>query len=454
MPLVSRNPTDGALIQVFEPWDTADIVATLERSVRAFREWRETPFEQRAASMRRLASLLREGREEHAVLMAREMGKPVTQGLAEADKCAWVCEYYADHAQRFLAPEHAESDGRTAYVRFDPLGPLLAVMPWNFPFWQVFRCAVPAVMAGNTVLLKHASNVTLCALRIEELFRAAGFPEDVFRTLVIESAHVEAVIAYPAVAAVTLTGSGPAGRAVARTAGEALKKTVLELGGSDPFIVLDDADTEAAAKTAAVARCINSGQSCIAAKRFIVTPGAADTFLPLFFEAMQTLRLGDPMDPATDIGPLAREDLLEELDAQVRNTLAQGASLLLCGHRLPARGFFYSPAVLDGVRPGMPAYAEELFGPVASVIRAGDEDEAVAIANDTPFGLGASVWTRDAVRGEAMAARIEAGSVFVNGMVKSDPRLPFGGVKMSGYGRELGAFGIREFVNIKTVWVA
>ncbi len=454
MSLISINPSSGKEIERFRTYDEDEIALAVQEAYEAFKIWRRTAFTERSDRMRAAADLLRRDRERHAVTMAKEMGKPVAQGAAEIDKCARVCDFYAEHAERMLAPESASSDGSMAYVRFDPIGPVLAVMPWNFPFWQVFRFAAPALMAGNTALLKHASNVTRCALNIEETFSGAGFPQNAFRTLPIESAAVESVIRNPLVAAATLTGSEAAGAAVASAAGSVVKKCVLELGGADPFIVLDDADMEAAASTAATARCINGGQSCIAAKRFIVTPGAAGAFIDRFVSAMSAKRVGDPLDPAVDIGPLAREDLLLELDAQVKASVASGARLLLGGERLPDRGAFYPPTVLDEVSPGMPAWSEELFGPTAAVIRARDEDHAIDIANATEFGLGASIWTADTARAEALAARIEAGSVFINGLVKSDPRLPFGGIRKSGFGRELGTYGIREFVNIKTVWIA
>src|SRR5713101_1374978 len=386
--------------------------------------------------------------------MALEMGKPVTQGEAEVEKCAWGCEYYAEHAARFLAPEPRETDAARSYVRFDPLGPVLAVMPWNFPFWQVFRFAAPALMAGNAGILKHASNVPRCALEIERVFRAAGLPEGLFGTVLVGPAAVPALIADARIRAVTLTGSDRAGSQVAEQAGRHLKKTVLELGGSDPFIVLEDADLERAATTAVEARLINSGQSCIAAKRFIVVEHVAERFLERFTSEMRARRVGDPLDPATQVGPQARLDLRENLHRQVQESVKRGARLVLGGQVPAGQGAFYPPTVLIAVEPGMPAFDQETFGPVAAVIRAKDEADAIRLANASPYGLGASVWTADVKRGERVAREIDAGSVFVNALVKSDPRLPFGGVKRSGYGRELSQYGLREFVNIKTVWLA
>jgi succinate-semialdehyde dehydrogenase/glutarate-semialdehyde dehydrogenase len=404
--------------------------------------------------MSRAAALLRERREEYAALMATEMGKPVLQGSAEVEKCAWVCDYYAEHAERFLAAEAVDSDASRSYVAYQPLGVILAVMPWNFPFWQVFRFAAPSLMAGNTAVLKHASNVMGCALAIESVFQESGFPEDVFRTLVIESNRVREVIHSPLVRAVTLTGSGPAGRAVGAAAGAELKKTVLELGGSDPYIVLEDADLDVAVPACVDSRLINSGQSCIAAKRFVVVDPVRDEFEDRYVTHMMTKKRGDPLDEAVDVGPQARADLRDELHQQVMRSIRQGARAVLGASMPEGPGAFYPPTVLTDVRPGMPAYEEELFGPVAAIIAARDEAEAIRVANDTPFGLGAAVFTRDVERGERIAVQeLAAGSCFVNAVVKSDPRLPFGGIKESGYGRELAVFGIREFVNVKTVYV-
>jgi succinate-semialdehyde dehydrogenase/glutarate-semialdehyde dehydrogenase len=453
MALESINPATGELLEVFDEWSPAKTKGVIEEVDVAWQSWRKTPFALRAELMRAAAAVLRAGSDEYARIMALEMGKPIGDGRGEVEKCAWVCEFYADNAEKFLADEQAQSDGSKAYVAFRPIGTVLAVMPWNFPFWQVFRFAAPALMAGNTGVLKHSSNVPRSALAIEDVFRRAGFPANVFRTLMIGSGQVEAVIEEESVKAVTLTGSDIAGRKVAAKAGQMLKKTVMELGGSDPFIVLEDADLETAATVGARARCINSGQSCIAAKRFIVVDSAYEAFIERFRAAMAALVVGEPLDEATQVGPQAREDLMRELHAQVEASVEMGAELLLGGAPLDRKGYFYPPTILAALKPGMPAYHEELFGPVASVIRVRDEQEAVAVANASPFGLGGSVWTADSARGEAVAARIEAGAVFVNGLVKSDPRLPFGGVKTSGYGRELSHYGIREFVNIQTIWV-
>jgi succinate-semialdehyde dehydrogenase / glutarate-semialdehyde dehydrogenase len=450
----SFNPATGEVLKDYPEHTDAEVAAALARAVGTFESWRKVPFAERSLLMHRAAQELRDRRDEHAALMTAEMGKTFASARAEAEKCALCCDFYAERAEAFLAPEAVATDASRSLVRYDPIGPVLAVMPWNFPYWQVFRFAAPALMAGNVGLLKHASNVPGCALAIEEIFRRARFPEGCFQTLMIGSRAVEAVIRQEAVRAVTLTGSEPAGVAVASAAGACLKKTVLELGGSDPFVVLADADVPRAAKAAAMARCINNGQSCIAAKRFIVVEEVAGAFEDAFLAAMAALKVGDPMDLSTDVGPMAREDLLAELHDQVERSVRAGAVLRLGGKRVDGPGAFYPPTVLTGVRPGMPAFDEETFGPVAAVVRAVDEADAIALANRSAFGLGASLWTSDLERGEALARRIETGSVFVNGPVKSDPRLPFGGVKRSGYGRELSAFGIREFVNIKTVWIA
>jgi acyl-CoA reductase-like NAD-dependent aldehyde dehydrogenase len=385
--------------------------------------------------------------------MTQEMGKPISQAEAEVAKCAMTCDWFADHAAALLDPEPVATEAAASFVRFDPLGVVLAIMPWNFPFWQVIRCAAPALAAGNTVVLKHASNVPGCALALEDAFRKAGFPEGAFTTLMIPARAVGDVIAHPAVRAVSLTGSEAAGRQVAALAGASLKKTVLELGGSDAFVVLADADVEHAARQAAAARTINNGQSCIAAKRFIVEEPVAARFESAFIESMAVLRMGDPRDRTVQVGPLARRDLVDELAHQVRRTVAAGAMLRLGGRRQTGSGCFFPPTVLTGVLPGMAAFDEETFGPVAPVTRARDAEQALELANCSRYGLGGSIWTADAERGCALAARFEAGAVFVNETVKSDPRLPFGGVKDSGYGRELAAFGLREFVNVKTVWV-
>ncbi|UFS69394.1 NAD-dependent succinate-semialdehyde dehydrogenase [Geomonas sp. RF6] len=453
MAIQSINPATGKVLDTFEEWTAEKTAHVVSQVHKAWLEWRNSSFAERAAVMKGAAEVLRHNRDEFAQLMALEMGKPIRQGRDEVEKCAWGCEYFAENAEAMLAPESANSDGSAAYVAFRPLGVVLAIMPWNFPFWQVFRFAAPALMAGNTAVLKHSSNVPLTALAIEQVFVRAGFPEDVFRTLLVSSSHAEEVLENPLVRAVSLTGSSDAGRHVARRAGELLKKSVLELGGSDPFVVLDDADLDSAARIAAKARCFNSGQSCIAAKRFIVERSVYGPFLNRFRTAMASLVVGDPMEERTEVGPLARGDLREALHEQVLDAVQHGAELALGGMIPHKDGFFYPTTVLSGVRPGMRAYHEELFGPVASVIPVRDDEEAIEVANDTPFGLGGSVWTRDTAKGEALAARIEAGAVFVNGMVKSDPRLPFGGIKDSGFGRELSRYGIREFTNVQTVWI-
>ena len=454
MALSSVNPSSGEVLESFEETAPAALERILARAWQAFLGWRTRTFTERAARMREAARLLRAKKAEYARLMALEMGKPVAQGEAGVEKCAWCCEYYAEHAARFLAEEPRETDAARSYVRFDPLGPVLAIMPWNFPFWQVFRFAVPALMAGNAGILKHASNVPRCALEIERLFRAAGLPEGLFGAVLVGPAAVPSLIADARVRAVTLTGSERAGSQVAERAGRELKKTVLELGGSDPFVVLEDADLPRAARTAAAARLVNSGQSCIAAKRFIVVEAVAGRFLDLFVGEMRARKMGDPLAPETEVGPQARADLRDALHRQVEESLKRGARLLLGGSVPRGRGAFYPPTILAAVDKGMPAFDEETFGPVAAVVRARDEEDALRLANDSAFGLGASLWTASRERAERLAPLVEAGSVFVNGLVKSDPRLPFGGVKRSGYGRELSEFGIREFVNVKSVWMA
>jgi succinate-semialdehyde dehydrogenase/glutarate-semialdehyde dehydrogenase len=448
------NPATEEVVALYEDHSAEELERRLAVADRAFRSWRSVSFAERSSLMTAAAALLRERSPEWSELMTVEMGKPIVASEAEVDKCAWVCDFYAEGAAGFLAEQPVETDAAASFVRFDPLGPVLAVMPWNFPFWQVFRFAAPALMAGNVGLLKHASNVPGCALAIERIFAEAGFPEGVFQTVLVGSGAVEALISDERVAAVTLTGSEPAGRAVAGEAGRRLKKSVLELGGSDPFVVLADADVAAAAKAAAVARTINSGQSCIAAKRFIVEEALAESFEAELTRAMESLAVGDPLARQTEIGPMARRDLLEEVHDQVVRGLAGGGVLLTGGELPEGPGYFYPPTVVAEVEPGNPLFDEEVFGPVAAVTRARDVRHAVDLANLSEFGLGASVWTADSDLGRRIAAEIEAGSVFVNEIVKSDPRLPFGGVKRSGYGRELAEFGIREFVNVKTVWVA
>jgi succinate-semialdehyde dehydrogenase / glutarate-semialdehyde dehydrogenase len=448
------NPATGKLVHTLPETPPGEIDGIVQHADRAFGAWRGTAFDERARRMRRAAEILRERAGAYARLMAEEMGKPVRDGRAEAEKCAWVCDYYAEHAERFLADEPIETDASASFVAFRPLGVVLAVMPWNFPFWQVFRFAAPGLMAGNAGLLKHASNVPGCALAIEEVFREAGFPEGLFRALLVGSERVAALIEHPLVRAATLTGSGPAGRAVAGAAGKNLKKTVLELGGSDPYVILEDADLDQAVETSVKSRLINSGQSCIAAKRFVVVEPVREAFERGFVERMARAVVGDPMDEATDVGPQARADLRDDLHRQVEETIALGARCLLGGEVPDREGAWYLPTVLTDVKPASPGYEEELFGPVASIIPVADEAEAIQVANDSTFGLGAAVFTRDVERGRRIAAdELEAGACFVNGLVKSDPRLPFGGIKESGYGRELSAFGIREFVNIKSVWI-
>ncbi len=454
MSLQSVNPATGEVLETFTAVSGRGLDGIIAQSHAAFLEWRTVPFKVRAERMRQAAQILRRRRAEFARTMTLEMGKPITQGEAEVDKCAWACDYYADSAEGFLAVQPRETDAKKSYVRFEPLGIVLAVMPWNFPFWQVFRFAAPALMAGNAGVLKHASNVPRCALQIEEVFREAGFPRGLFSTALIESSAVAGLIDDPRIVAVTLTGSELAGSKVAERAGREIKKTVLELGGSDPFIVLEDADLNVAANVAADARLVNSGQSCIAAKRFIVVEAVAEKFIPKFVDELRSRRMGDPLDRATQIGPQARLELRDELHRQVEESIKRGAQRLLGGEIPRGKGAFYPATLLVGVDKGMPAFDEETFGPVAAVIRAKDEADAVRLANDSRFGLGAALWTRDHTRAERLAAQIEAGAVFVNGLVKSDPRLPFGGIKKSGYGRELSEYGIREFVNIKSVWMA
>lgn len=452
MPLQSINPATGRLLEIFDSQSWAQAEAALEKTWQAFLSWRQSGFSERRGLLLLAAQILEKEKKDLARLMSNEMGKPILQAKAEIEKCTMVCVYYAENAEKILAPETIATDLGASYVRFEPLGPVLAVMPWNFPFWQVFRFAAPALMAGNVCLLKHASNVQGCAAAIEKIFRQAGFPEHVFANLRVGSAQVAALIAHPLVRAVTLTGSEQAGRQVAEQAGRNLKKVVLELGGSDPFIVLADAPMDICLPNAVNARMINNGQSCIAAKRFIVEAKILDRFRSDFVAAVSALKVGDPLDEGNDLGPLARADLVAELERQVGESVSRGVRILTGGTRLSDRpGFYFQPTVLGDVRPGMPAYDEELFGPVAALISARDADDAVRIANDTPFGLGASIWTRDLVQAEKLAAAIDAGMVFINGLVKSDPRLPFGGVKMSGFGRELSHYGIKEFVNIKTV---
>jgi succinate-semialdehyde dehydrogenase/glutarate-semialdehyde dehydrogenase len=451
--LRSIDPSNGKELATFPELDAAGIEAAVGRAWASRHAWRDAGMDLRTAVLRSVAGVLRAEKPRFAALMTSEMGKPIVEAEGEVEKCAWTATWIADNAARLLADEPIESTATRSYLRYQPLGVILAVMPWNFPFWQAFRAGLPALAAGNVMLLKHSSNVPQCALAIEDVFREAGVPKGVFQTLLIGSGPVEGIIADRRVAGVTLTGSEAAGELVASAAGKALKKSVLELGGSDPFIVLEDADVKTAATVACRARNQNNGQSCIAAKRFIVAQPIADEFEELFSKAVAALKVGDPMDRANQVGPLARADLVDDLERQVKESVKKGARVLAGGKRLDNDGNFFEPTVLVGVRPGMPVYDEETFGPVAAVIRVHDAEEALRVANDTDFGLGSSIWTNDVERGRLLAERIEAGMVFINGMVASDARLPFGGVKKSGYGRELSAHGIREFTNIQTVWV-
>jgi succinate-semialdehyde dehydrogenase/glutarate-semialdehyde dehydrogenase len=451
--LKSIDPSNGKELATFPELDAAGIEAAIERAYASRHAWRDAGLDLRTAFLRSVAGILRAEKPRFAALMTAEMGKPIVEAEAEVEKCAWTAAWIADNAARLLADEPIESTATKSYVRFQPLGVILAVMPWNFPFWQAFRAGLPALAAGNVMLLKHASNVPQCALAIEDVFREAGVPKGVFQTLLIGSGPVEGIVSDRRLAGVTLTGSEAAGAHVAATAGKALKKSVLELGGSDPFIVLEDADVKTAATVACRARNQNNGQSCIAAKRFIVAEPIADEFEELFTKAVAALKVGNPMDRAHQVGPLARADLVDDLERQVKESIKKGAKVLIGGKRLDNGGYFFEPTVLAGVKPGMPVFNEETFGPVAAVIRVRDAEEALRVANDTEFGLGSSIWTSDVERGQMMAERIEAGLVFVNAMVASDARLPFGGVKRSGYGRELSSYGIKEFTNIQTVWV-
>jgi succinate-semialdehyde dehydrogenase / glutarate-semialdehyde dehydrogenase len=449
--IASINPANARLLRQFEPHSDSEMGNRLLRASGAFFEYRRTTFAERGRWMVRAAEILESEKSNHARTMTLEMGKPLRAAIQEIEKCALACRYFAENAARFLAEEEIVTGGARAFVRYQPLGPVLAVMPWNFPFWQVFRFAAPNLMAGNVALLKHASNVPQCALAIEDIFLRAGFPEGVFQTLLIGSDRVNTVIEDERVKAVTLTGSVPAGRATAAIAGKQTKKTVLELGGSDPFIIMPSANFDDAVATAVRARILNNGQSCIAAKRFIVDERIADAFERKFVERMAALRVGDPLDDATDVGPLATAEVREALEEQVRKTVSLGARVLLGGGRRDGPGYFFAPTVLTDIPPGSPAHREELFGPVASLYRAHGIEDAVRIGNDTRFGLGACAWTHDEHERETFIREIEAGVCCINGMVASDPRLPFGGIKLSGYGRELSGIGIREFVNIKTV---
>lgn len=450
----SINPVTGKIVKTYNSLSENGVEKIINAVDKSWHHWRQATFAERAVNMQNLASLLRSKQEELAFLMAIEMGKVLHEGKAEIEKCAWVCEYYAQNAESMLENEPIETQYSASYVSYQPLGTILAVMPWNFPFWQVFRFLAPTLMAGNTAVLKHASNVPGCALAIEELLREAGFPENVFRTLLVGSNMVEGIIRNPAIRGVSLTGSTPAGRSVATIAGSELKKCVLELGGSDPYLILKDAALEQSAIICATSRLLNAGQSCIAAKRFIVVDEVYTHFLEHFTYQMNEALFGDPCDPEITMGPMARMELRDELHQQVVSSVKKGAEIVLGGEIPNLKGAFYPPTILEHVKPGMPAYDEELFGPVASVIRVKDETEAVKIANDTPFGLGAAVFTKNTVAGSRIAElQLDAGCCFVNDFVKSDPRLPFGGIRQSGFGRELSQHGIREFVNVKTVVV-
>ncbi|WP_299489015.1 NAD-dependent succinate-semialdehyde dehydrogenase [Acaryochloris sp. IP29b_bin.137] len=456
MGIATVNPTTLETIQSFPALSNEAIQLKLAQAESAFQSYRRTSFADRSQWLLQAAELLSdpEQSQQYAALMTLEMGKPIQEALGEVKKCAWVCRYYAEQAPLFLASQTIETDAHQSWVCYQPLGIILAVMPWNFPFWQVFRFAAPALMAGNVGVLKHASNVPQCALAIEKILWAAGFPEHVFQTLLISAPQVEGVVRDDRVKAATLTGSEPAGASLAAIAGSQIKKTVLELGGSDPFIVLESADLEASVTMAVKARMLNTGQSCIAAKRFIVVDAIADQFLEKLIAAFQALTLGDPMDTQTDIGPLATTTILEDLEHQVQAAVAQGAQVLTGGQRWPdLPGNFYQPTILSDISKDNPVYSQECFGPVALFFQVADMEAAISLANDSPFGLGASAWTSDPQEQEHLIKHLEAGAVFINGMVKSDPRLPFGGIKRSGYGRELGLQGIHEFVNIKTVWV-
>jgi len=454
MAITSINPTTGETLKKFSAFSDDEMEQRLRRAERAFAHHRREPFVKRAEFLLATASLLEQEKQKLARTITLEMGKLLRAAMEEVEKCARACRFYAENAERFLEDEPAQTDAARSFVRYQPLGPVLAIMPWNFPFWQVFRFAAPALMAGNVGLLKHAANVPQCALAIEEIFCRAGFDEGILQTLLIEAQQVEKLIVDPRVKAVTLTGSDRAGSAVASAAAREIKKSVLELGGSDSFIVMPSADFEGALSTGIKARTINTGQSCIAAKRFFIADTIYDKFLQQFVERMRALKIGDPLDETTEMGPFATEQILRGVDEQVRKSVAAGAKLLTGGNRIHGPGFFYEPTVLVDVPRESPAYREEVFGPVASIFRVRNEADAIELANDSVYGLGASVWTNDSKEQELFASELDVGMVFINGMVASDPRLPFGGVKRSGFGRELGAAGIREFTNTKTVWIS
>mgnify|MGYP003444832007 FL=1 len=452
--LTSINPTNNKPILTYDETSSEESLKIISLADDAFTIWKETSFAHRSALMKNAARVLRENSEEYSVLMTVEMGKPIVQSRAEVEKCAWVCDYYAENAEMFLADEIIKTEATKSFVSYQPIGVILAIMPWNFPFWQVFRFAAPNLMSGNAGLLKHASNVSGCALAIENVFRKAGFPENLFRTLLVKSKNSKKIISNEKIRAVTLTGSVPAGKSVASLAGSLIKKTVLELGGSDPYVILEDADLEKAAMSCVTSRLINAGQSCIAAKRFIIVESVYDKFEKLYLDLMAKKKMGDPFDEKNDLGPQASLQLRDELHDQVLRSVKQGAELILGGTIPDMAGAYYPPTILRNVKPGMAAFDEELFGPVAALIKANDEEDAIELANKSIFGLGAAVFTKDIERGERIAKeKLNAGCCFVNDFVKSDPRLPFGGIKESGYGRELSLFGIKEFVNIKSVYI-
>ena len=451
--IATVNPATNEVIQAFEEHSEEFVKTALGKADKCFAQYRQLTFADRSALMNKAAEILKGRKQELAAIITLEMGKPIKEAVAEIEKCAWVCEYYAEHAETFLRPKKVEGSGSKNYVRYDPLGIILGIMPWNFPYWQVFRFAVPTLMAGNVCLLKHASNVPQSALKIEEIFSEAGFPEGAFQTLLIRASKVNDLLKDDRIKGVSLTGSEGAGSKVAEAAGRNLKRSVLELGGSDPFVVMEDADLEEAAKVAVQSRMMNAGQSCIAAKRFIVHQNIADEFTKLVKAAIEKLKVGDPTLEDTEMGPLARQDLVDDLEKQVNESVSKGAKILTGGKRSNLKGAYFEPTLLVNITKEMPVYTQEVFGPVASIISFSNLDEAIDIANDTSYGLGASLWTSDTAKAEEIAARIEAGNVFFNGLVKSDPRMPFGGIKNSGYGRELSEEGIKEFVNQKTVWV-
>ncbi len=447
------NPASGEILETFEPYNQEKVSSILDQSRQAFLKWHTTTFAERAKHLHNVASYLRDHKADLAKIAVLEMGKPITEAEAEVEKCAWNCDYFAEHAEHFLADEKVATNATESYVAFRPLGVILAIMPWNFPYWQVFRFAAPALMSGNTAILKHASNVSRVALEIERIFQECDIPQGVFRTVLVPGSETKQLIEDPRITAVTLTGSEMAGVEVAATSGHALKKHVLELGGSDAFIVLEDANLDQAAEIAVTARFQNNGQSCISAKRFIIVDTVAEQFERKFVEVASKLRVGNPLDYKTQIGPLARNDLRDALDKQVQDSVRMGARVLLGGKPLEGRGYFYSPTIVTNVTPDMPMFYEETFGPAAAIIHVHDADDAIELANTSKYGLSCNLWTRDIEKARELAARIEAGGCFINGMTSSDPRLPFGGIKHSGFGRELSSFGIREFVNIQTVWI-